>query len=61
MIATKLYAGLGVGMLVVWLLVALGGWEASATEREDIPASVRQSPGGYRSYHFWVVGTHGGK
>lgn len=26
-----------------------------------IPASVRSSPGGYRSYHFWHSGFHGGK
>ena len=25
------------------------------------PASVRSSPGGYRSYHFWHTGFHGGK
>lgn len=26
-----------------------------------VPASVRTSPGGYRSYHFWHSGLHGGK
>ena len=26
-----------------------------------IPASVRSSPGGYRSYHFWHTGFQGGK
>jgi hypothetical protein len=26
-----------------------------------VPASVRSSPGGYRSYHFWHTGFHGGK
>ena len=26
-----------------------------------IPASVRSSPGGYRSYHFWHSGFQGGK
>jgi hypothetical protein len=25
------------------------------------PVSVRSSPGGYRSYHFWHTGFHGGK
>jgi hypothetical protein len=35
--------------------------ELSAPEREEIPASVRASPGGYRSYHFWHTGFHGGK
>ncbi|HEY1815914.1 MAG TPA: hypothetical protein VGG74_26370 [Kofleriaceae bacterium] len=35
--------------------------ELAAPEREEIPASVRASPGGYRSYHFWHTGFHGGK
>jgi hypothetical protein len=26
-----------------------------------IPASVRSSPGGYRSFHFWHSGFQGGK
>jgi hypothetical protein len=30
-------------------------------EHDSIPASVRSSPGGYRSYHFWHTGYHGGK
>lgn len=35
--------------------------ELGGSEREEIPASVRTSPGGYRSYHFWHTGYHGGK
>lgn len=35
--------------------------EMGEPEREEIPASVRSSPGGYRSYHFWHTGYHGGK
>ncbi len=35
--------------------------ELDEPEREEIPASVRSSPGGYRSYHFWHSGYHGGK
>ena len=30
-------------------------------EHAVIPASVRSSPGGYRSYHFWHSGYAGGK
>ena len=33
----------------------------AASEHVTIPASVRSSPGGYRSYHFWHTGFHGGK
>jgi hypothetical protein len=35
--------------------------ELGGTERDEVPASVRTSPGGYRSYHFWHSGYHGGK
>ena len=35
--------------------------EFGETERTEIPASVRSSPGGYRSYHFWHSGYQGGK
>ena len=32
-----------------------------ARKHPPVPASVRSSPGGYRSYHFWHSGFHGGK
>lgn len=32
-----------------------------AANHVNIPASVRSSPGGYRSYHFWHSGFQGGK
>lgn len=32
-----------------------------AATHATIPASVRSSPGGYRSYHFWHSGFQGGK
>ena len=59
---------LTVVMLVISVLVC-GGYTAMAVtqrefgepEREEVPKSVRASPGGYRSYHFWHSGYHGGK
>ena len=30
-------------------------------ERDEIPGDVRASPGGYRTFHFWHSGYHGGK
>ncbi|MBC7974933.1 MAG: hypothetical protein H7138_08095 [Myxococcales bacterium] len=55
--------------LAVFGTIVTGGYAAMAyTEyepgspaREEIPASVRSSPGGYRSFHFWHSGYHGGK
>jgi hypothetical protein len=54
---------------LVFSLVVSGGYTALAysqrefgePERAQIPSSVRSSPGGYRSYHFWHSGYHGGK
>jgi len=54
---------------IVFATIVCGGYAAMAyTQRElgepehdEIPASVRTSPGGYRSYHFWHTGYHGGK
>ena len=55
--------------LVVFAAALVGGyaWTAytdyqpDAPERDEVPASVRASPGGYRSFHFWHSGFHGGK
>ena len=56
-------------IMVVLSFGVVGGYGAMAftqkelgtPERDEIPASVRSSPGGYRSYHFWHSGYHGGK
>ena len=48
-------------ILFLQLLIELRGWGFSPGERVHVPPSVRQSPGGYRSYHFWHRGVHGGK
>ena len=52
-----------------WVLGILGaygwasatGWRLATQPHERIPASVRSSPGGYRSFHFWHTGFMGGK
>jgi hypothetical protein len=56
-------------VLAMFGALVVGGYAASAytdyepgsPERDEIPASVRSSPGGYRSFHFWHTGYHGGK
>ncbi|HSN25447.1 MAG TPA: hypothetical protein VLT45_04155 [Kofleriaceae bacterium] len=52
------FAALVIGGYSVY---AWTGREFSEPARDEIPASVRASPGGYRSYHFWHSGYHGGK
>ena len=41
--------------------VQFTGWEPGTPKREIIPPNARESPGGYRSYHFWSSGWMGGK
>jgi hypothetical protein len=51
----------GAAVLVGYGAVAFADYEPGSPAREEIPASVRSSPGGYRSFHFWHSGYHGGK
>ena len=54
---------IGVGVLVIggYTALAVSQRELRAVEKDEIPGSVRSSPGGYRSYSFWHSGYHGGK
>ncbi len=58
---SKLYLVLGVGVLLLYLLVTWSGRELTLARRQTLPADVRNSPGGYRSFHFWHSGYRGGK
>jgi hypothetical protein len=48
-------------VIVGYGAIAYSDYEPGTPARDDIPASVRSSPGGYRSFHFWHTGYHGGK
>jgi hypothetical protein len=41
--------------------IAYADFELGTPSRTEIPASVRSAPGGYRTFHFWHSGYHGGK
>jgi hypothetical protein len=58
---SKLYLLLGTGVLLLYGVAAWSGWEVGSPQRQQLPADVRNSPGGYRSFHFWHSGYHGGK
>lgn len=58
---TKFYIASGVTLLLLYAVAGFLGWEIGAEKQQFIPASVRQSPGGYRSFHFWHSGYQGGK
>jgi hypothetical protein len=40
---------------------AFTDYEPGSPQREAIPAGMRSATGGYRSFHFWHSGYHGGK
>lgn len=52
----RAYAGYALAIFALYGLAAWKGWEVGAEKRGLIPASVRQSPGGYRSYNYWRGG-----
>jgi hypothetical protein len=58
---SKLYLVLGAGLLLLYVLASWSGWELTTAPRQMLPPDVRNSPGGYRSFHFWHSGYHGGK
>jgi hypothetical protein len=51
--AFTVYAAL---VLALYAAASLRGWELGSPRRGLIPQSVRQSPGGYRSFNFWRGG-----
>ncbi len=55
------FAVLGTLIVGTYTAFAFSGYEPGSPRRDEIPASVRSSPGGYRTYHFWHSGYHGGK
>ncbi len=58
---SKFYLLFGIAVLALYVTAAWNGWEIGNTQRQNLPADVRSSPGGYRSFHFWHSGYHGGK
>ncbi|HZS43697.1 MAG TPA: hypothetical protein VFC63_01230 [Blastocatellia bacterium] len=57
----KFYLIFGTGVILFYSVAAFRGWEIGTPKREVLSPDVRRSPGGYRSFHFWHSGFHGGK
>lgn len=57
----KLYLVIGLLLLGTYAVAESRGLDFNTTPRRVMPGDVRQSPGGYRSFHFWHSGYHGGK
>ncbi len=54
-----LYAVFAAGVIALYAVGAMLGWELGTSSRQQLPPDVRQS--GYRSFHFWHYGLRGGK
>ena len=54
-----LYTIFGIGVISLYSVAAMLGWEISGGSRQQLPPDARQN--GYRSFHFWHYGLHGGK
>lgn len=50
------YLAYGAMVLALYGWASWRGWEMGSPQRGLIPQSVRQSPGGYRSYNYWRGG-----
>lgn len=57
----KITAIVGAVWLLAYAVVMSTGVDFSSHEKREIPATVRSSPGGFRSFSFWHSGLHGGK
>lgn len=60
-VLTMFVVGFAVLIVGGYTAVAVTQRELSKVDKDEIPGSVRSSPGGYRSYSFWHSGYHGGK
>lgn len=57
----KSFAVIGAAVVGGYIWLGVSGWEPSSSTRGFVPSTVRSSPGGYRSFHYWHGGFHGGK
>jgi hypothetical protein len=58
---TYFYKAWVVGAVALYALAGFTGYRSMGAERDKIDPTVRSSPGGYRSFHFWHTGFAGGK
>jgi hypothetical protein len=57
----KVYGVIAAALVAWWLAAAFGGWELGGAARDRVPDEVRAQEGGYRTFHYWHGGYHGGK
>jgi len=52
----RAYTFFAMAVLGLYGVASWRGWDIGSSRRGLIPASVRQQPGGYRSFVFWRGG-----
>jgi hypothetical protein len=57
----RVYKASVVAAIALYAVAGFKGWRVSPGERDRVDPTVRSSPGGYRSFHFWHSGFSGGK
>lgn len=55
---TKTLGGL---ILLGYATIMFSGFDFSSHQKSEVSPSMRQSPGGYRTWSFWHAGSSGGK
>lgn len=58
---SRAYLVFGLLVISLYAMAELRGLDVTTAPTQFVPSDVRQSPGGYRSFHFWHSGYHGGK
>lgn len=48
-------------LLAGYAVVLFAGYDFSTHTKSEVSPSMRQSPGGYRTWSFWHSGSSGGK
>lgn len=62
MVGRIVYGVIGGGSLILWVVASQAGWGGGGSAKTyQLDPSVRQSPGGYRSFFFWHSGYQAGK
>ena len=54
-----LYTIFGGGVIALYAVASIMGWQLGGGTRRQLPPDARQN--GYRSFHFWHYGLRGGK
>ena len=52
----RAFLGYVAGLLGLYTVATVRGWDLWPSRKHKIPENVRQAPGGYRSFAYWRGG-----